>query len=117
MRWRNLFSRRSPPLPHFIFQSRVALIDQVATWGYPIKLVHLLQQCQAQGAIGLPMTCTLRIIHVTSVSTACVEAFAQGPVLAALKSTLEPALHKDAAFILTAMLRLFEVRVVARCPY
>jgi hypothetical protein len=29
-------------------------------------------------------------------------------VLEALMSTLQPALHKDAAFILTAMLRLFE---------
>ena len=51
------------------------LAQHVATWGYPPKLVQLLQQCNSQGAIGLPQTSCVRLIHVTSASTECVDAF------------------------------------------
>jgi DnaJ family protein C protein 13 len=84
------------------------LAEHIATWGYPPKMVTLLQQCHSQGAIGLPLTCCVRLIHVTASSTQCVDAYSQAPVLQALMSTLQPTLHKDSAFILQSCQKLFE---------
>jgi hypothetical protein len=89
---------------------RLPLCDQLARWGYAPRLVSLLQQSIDVGLLGTPAVSCARLVHQISERPLCVEALAAAEpnLVLQLVRLLAPDLHKDAAFVVEALLRLFK---------
>jgi hypothetical protein len=101
----------------YVCKVRDTLCDKLAEWGYMARILSFLDAVLERDLVGAPLLSVLRLLHVAAGRLPNVEALAflghgdsrKGVVNAVTRSINSDPLHKDSAFMIEIMKKIYEV--------